>query len=91
MQAETLKEKKILEADQKFLKLKSEYEKEVNQRNAKIVEKENQIKNKEKEWNEKNASVQKQIAEYDTKKQNLDKQLEIVSVNSIAIRDCIFS
>jgi ribonuclease Y len=80
VQAETLKEKKILEADQKFLKLKSEYEKEVNQRNAKIVEKENQIKNKEKEWNEKNASVQKQIAEYDTKKQNLDKQLEIVSV-----------
>jgi ribonucrease Y len=79
IQAETLKDKKMLEAKEKFLTLKSEYDKDVNQRNMKIVEKENQIKNKEKEWNDKNVNVQKQIAEYDTKKQNLDKQLEIVS------------
>jgi ribonucrease Y len=79
IQAETLKDKKMLEAKEKFLTLKSEYDKDVNQRNAKLNEAENQIKNKEKDLNEKNAAVQKQAAEYNAKKDNLDKQLEIVT------------
>ena len=39
--AETLKEKKILEAKEHFLQLKSEHEKEVFQRNQKLYEAEN--------------------------------------------------
>jgi ribonucrease Y len=78
--AETLKEKKALEAKEKFFQLKSDHEKEANTRNQKLMEAENKIKNKEKEWNDKNILAQKQIAEYDTKKQNLDQQLEIVNL-----------
>jgi ribonucrease Y len=80
VQADTLKEKKQLEAKEKFLQLKSEHEKDVNQRTQKIAEKENQIKQKEKDMSEKIALNQKQAAEYDAKKQNLDKQLEIVNM-----------
>jgi ribonucrease Y len=80
IQAETLKEKKQLEAKEKFLQLKSDHEKDVNQRTQKLSENENKIKQKEKDLSEKTAIVQKQGAEYDAKKDNLDKQLEIVNV-----------
>jgi len=42
--AETLKEKKLLEAKEHFLQLKTEQEKEANQRVQKIAESENKIK-----------------------------------------------
>ncbi len=78
--AETLKEKKQLEAKEKFFQLKSDHEKEASQRNQKLMEAENKIKHKEKEWNDKNILAQKQISEYDQKKVNLDQQLEIVNL-----------
>ncbi len=94
IQAETLKEKKILEAKDALAQKKIDAEKEINQRTQKIAEqekqilnkenqvvnKENQFKNKEKELVEKTAAVQKQVAEYDQLKINLNKQLEIVTV-----------
>lgn len=78
-QAETLKEKKLLEAKEKFLQLKSEHEKDVFQRNQKLTEAENRTKQKEKELSDKTQLAQKQVQEYDVKKQNLDRQLEVVS------------
>jgi ribonuclease Y len=78
-QAETLKEKKMLEAKERFLQLKSDHEKEVLQRNQKLVDSENRAKQKEKELNDKTQLVQKQVQEYDQKKVNLDRQLEVVS------------
>ena len=78
--AETLKEKKILEAKEHFLQLKSAHEKEVGQRNQKIAEVEHRLKQQQQSWNDKNASLQKQINEYDQQKQNLDKQLEVVNI-----------
>ncbi|MEN9339109.1 MAG: hypothetical protein RIQ62_421 [Bacteroidota bacterium] len=79
LQAETLKEKKMLEAKEKFLQLKSEHEKEVMQRNQKLTDAENRVKQKEKELNDKTQAAQKQIQEYDQKKGNLDRQLEVVT------------
>ncbi len=79
LQAETLKEKKMLEAKEKFLQLKSEHEKEVMQRNQKLSDAENRVKQKEKELNDKTQAAQKQIQEYDQKKGNLDRQLEVVT------------
>ena len=67
LQSETLKEKKMLEAKERFLQLKSEHEKEVNQRNVKLVESEGRIKLKEKDLNDKTQAAQKQIQEYDQK------------------------
>jgi ribonucrease Y len=109
IQAETLKEKKQLEAKEKFLQLKSDNDRDFNSRNSKLVDAENKIKNREKEWTDKNTSLQKewtdknaasqkewtdknaviqkqagelekQAADYEAKKTNLDKQLEIVNV-----------
>jgi ribonucrease Y len=79
-QAETLKEKEQLKAKERFNQLKSDLDKENNQRNQKLVEKENQFKNKEKELAEKLEHTKKQDAEYQAKKQNLDKQLEIINL-----------
>jgi ribonuclease Y len=79
LQAETLKEKKILEAKEQFLQLKSEHEKNVLQRNQKINDGENRIKQKEKELNDKTQLAQKQAQEYTLKKDNLDRQIEVVT------------
>lgn len=80
--AQILKEKKELEGKEKFLKLKSDHDREVNQRNQKIAEAENlvklaevKIKDKENEYVEKTALALKQIAEYDTKKAGLEKEM----------------
>lgn len=78
-QAETTKEKKKLEAKEHFLQLKSEHEKEVMQRNQKLVDAENRAKQKEKDLNDKTQVAQKQIQEYEQKKQNLERQLEVVA------------
>jgi ribonuclease Y len=78
--AETLKEKKVLEAKEKFLQLKSEHEKEVSQRNQKLSEAENRVKQQQQSVNDKNGALQKQIQEYDQLKQNLDRQLEVVNI-----------
>ena len=78
-QAETLKEKKMLDAKEHFLQLKTEHEKSVLQRNQKVVDAENRIKQKEKDLNDKTQVAQKQIQEYDQKKVNLDRQLEVVA------------
>lgn len=79
VQAETLKEKKVLEAKEHFLQQKSEHEKSVMQRNQKINDAENRIKQKEKDLNDKTQQAQKQISEYNQKKENLDRQIEVVS------------
>lgn len=78
--AETIKEKKVLEAKEHFLQLKSEHEKEANQRNQKLAEAEARTKQLQQSVNDKNASLQKQINEYQAQKENLDKQLEVVNI-----------
>src|SRR5690606_32685992 len=51
--AETLKEKKILEAKEHFLQLKGTHEKEVLQRNQKLSEAESRIKQQQQSVNDK--------------------------------------
>jgi len=78
--AETIKEKKLLEAKEQFLQLKADHEKETLQRNQKVSEAENRIKQQQQSWNDKNSSLQKQVNENDQLKQNLNKQLEAVTI-----------
>src|SRR5690606_13398528 len=61
--AETLKEKKLLEAKEKFLALKTQNEKEELQRTKKLQEVENKLRQKEQSLNDKNAQLTKQINE----------------------------
>lgn len=78
--AETLKEKKLLEAKEHFLQLKTEQEKEANQRVQKIAESENKIKQQQQSLNDKTAAFQKNVNEVEQQKEHLNKQLEAVNV-----------
>jgi len=86
-QAETLKEKRILEAKEKFLQLKSEhekkkseYEKEVLLRNQKINETENRLKQQQQSLNDKTGALQKQVQENEQLRDKLNEQLELVNI-----------
>ncbi|MHB1921493.1 MAG: ribonuclease Y [Chitinophagaceae bacterium] len=78
--AETLKEKKILEAKEKYLQMKSELDKEALLRTQKQVEAETRIKQKEQALNQKNENAQKQIQENDAIKANLVHQIDLVNI-----------
>ena len=78
--AETLKEKKLLEAKEHFLQLKSTNDKETAQRNQKIVENENRIKQQQQSLNDKNQALQRQAQENEQQKESLDRQLEAYNV-----------
>ncbi len=77
---ENMKKDRLLEAKEKYLQMKSEHEKEVLQRNQKIVDSENRIKQKEQSLNQKNEQVQKLINENDAIKDTLNRQMELVTI-----------
>jgi ribonuclease Y len=78
--AETLKKEKLLEAKEKFVQMRSEHDKEVLERNKKLVEAEGRIRSQEQSVNSKNANLEKQIKENDAIKDNLNRQLEVVNL-----------
>jgi ribonuclease Y len=78
-QAETLKKEKILEAKEKFVQLKSEHDKEVFERNRKISDIENRLKQKDLTINQKENNLDKQLKENEVIKENLNRQLEVVN------------
>src|ERR1044072_1114838 len=78
--AENLKKDKLLEAKEKYLQMKSEHEKEVLQRNQKLADAENRIKQKELSLNQKNEQLQKQVQENEAIKENLNRQMELVAI-----------
>ncbi len=78
--SETLKEKKILEAKEHFLQLKSAHEKEVVQRNQKLVEGENKLKQQQQAVNDKTSAVQRQVQENEQLKESLDNQIKAFNI-----------
>lgn len=78
--AENIKKEKQLEAKERFVQLRSEHEKEVFERNRKISDSENRIKQKEISINQKDAALEKQLKENETIKENLNRQIEVVSL-----------
>lgn len=79
LKSETLKKEKILEAKEKYVQLKAEHDKEVLERNRKISDVENRIKQKEISINQKEGALEKQIKENEAIKENLNRQIEVVS------------
>ncbi len=71
--AEVIKKDKLLEAKEKFLQLKTEHEKEVNQRNAQILKEENKIKQQEQSLKSKMENTQRKDSELDSLKLTLEK------------------
>ncbi|MFM6925095.1 MAG: ribonuclease Y [Ferruginibacter sp.] len=80
LQAENLKKEKLLEAKEKFVQLKADHERDVMQRNQKLVESEARIKQKEQSLNQKDQNLDKQIKENEVIKENLNRQTEIVNI-----------
>lgn len=78
--ADTLKEKKVLEAKEHFLHLKTEHEKESIARNQKLSEQENKLKQKEQSLNDKLKSVQTQVNENNELKAELSDQIESAKI-----------
>ena len=78
-QAETLKKEKQLEVKEKFVQMKADHDKDVLQRTQKLSESENRIKQKEQSLNQKEATLEKQLKENETIKENLNRQTEVVN------------
>lgn len=79
LRAETIKKEKQLEAKERFVQLKSEHEREVMERNRKVVDVENRLKQKEITVNQKEASLDKQVKENEAIKENLNRQIDVVN------------
>ncbi|ANH81615.1 ribonuclease Y [Niabella ginsenosidivorans] len=79
LKAETIRKEKELEAKERFVSLKAAHDKEVNERNRKLSEAENRIKQKEQSLSQKEANAEKQIKENDAIKENLNRQIELVN------------
>lgn len=73
-----IKEKNLL-AKEKFLQLKAEHEKSINEKNVAIIQAENRIKQKEQSVSQKQEQVTRKDAELDTVRQNLAHQLDLLN------------
>ena len=91
-QGENLKKSKLLEAKEKFLNMKAEFEKEVQARNSKIQQIENRAQQsesraqqKEQQLNQKQKELDRKNSELDNVRANLEKQLADVDVKKTAL------
>ena len=80
IRAETRRKEKELEAKEKFVQMKAEHDKEVIDRNRKMSEAENRIRQKEQGINQKENNLDKQIKENEAIKDNLNRQIELVNI-----------
>ncbi len=80
MQAENYKEKRMLEAKEKFLLLKSDHEKEVLLRNQKVIEAEARVKQQQQSVTDKINAAEKQIKEAEALKESLNNQIDVVNI-----------
>jgi ribonucrease Y len=82
-EAEVLRKNKMLEVKEKFLSLKSDLEKQVTQRNAKIQATEAKLKQREIVVNQRLEELQRKKNEASAVKENLDTQLEIMEKKKV--------
>lgn len=79
LRSETIRKEKELEAKERFVQLKADYDREVMERNRRVGEGENRIKQKELALNQKTEHLERQIKENDAIKQNLNRQIEVIN------------
>ena len=81
-EAEVIKKDKILQAKEKFLQLKSEHEKYINERNNRLVISENKFKQRESILSQKIEETQRARKEIEAIKENLNVQISLVEKKS---------
>src|SRR5258707_463154 len=72
--------KEKLEAKEKFVQMQGEQDKQSLDRNRKMSESENRIRQKEQSINQKENNLDKQIKENEAIKENLNRQIELVNI-----------
>ncbi len=77
-EAEVIRKDKILQAKEKFLQLKAEHEKYINERNSKVIEAESRYKQKEAYLSQKLEENQRSKNELDVIRENLKAQISLV-------------
>ncbi|WP_375585439.1 ribonuclease Y [Cyclobacterium xiamenense] len=78
--AEGLKKDKILEAKEKYLRLKSDFEDEVGKKKNILITNENKLKQREQILSKEMEQLKRKEAELDSRKENLNAQLHAVQV-----------
>lgn len=77
-EADVIKEKKLLEVKEKFLNKKAELEKEVQQRNQKILQVENKLKQREMSLSQKQEDLGKRKVEIDNTQNKLNAHAQLL-------------
>lgn len=75
--ADHLKKNRLLEAKEKYLQLKAEHEREVNQKNNTINQRENTVRQKEQSINQRFEAINREKQELETQKKNLERLVEV--------------
>ncbi|MCR4864973.1 MAG: ribonuclease Y [Bacteroidales bacterium] len=78
IEAENIKNEKIFQAKEKFLQLKADHEKHVNEKNAQIRETEQRLKQKENTLNQQTNELNKRLSDAENAKKSLQAQREIL-------------
>jgi len=78
IQAESIKKNKLLEVKEKFINKKVELEKEVAQRNQRLQQAENKLKQRELSLNQRHEDLQRKKAENEKLQENLERQTKLV-------------
>jgi ribonucrease Y len=78
-EAEVVKKEKILQAKEKFLQLKSDHEKYINEKNGAIANAENKLKQKETNLSQRLEDLKKKETEVEAIRDNLNNQLDIIA------------
>lgn len=83
--AESIKKNKILEAKEKFLKLKAEFEEESNRKKNQIIANENKLKQRDQHLSREIENVKRKEAEVDDLKEKLQVQMEVVNKKKLEL------
>lgn len=76
MQGESIKKDRILEAKEKYIGLRSEYDREINKRNQEMGQAENRIKQKEQSLDQKLKDIKQKEDDMQRSRQSFDSQVE---------------
>ncbi len=78
LKSENIKKEKVIEAKEKFLKMKSDFEEEVSRKKNQILTNENKLKQRDSQLSKQIEKNKRLEAELESEKENLAAQLEIV-------------
>ena len=77
-QAEALKKEKLLEAKEKFIQMKVDFDKEIQAKKEDIKDKERAVNQKDQSLSDKYKNVERKEAEIESMKENVTAQLEVL-------------